>query len=129
MVHQLSYIENGSILIRNFHGTVQFSEIMESWIELIGHQKITDEIKGILNDFTGAELQMNINNLDQLMSTFMQYPDIFERIKLAVLMDTPKKIVLPILAEQKYPQFRIKAFSTYEAAIEWIKENDHNLMP
>jgi hypothetical protein len=95
VVHNLSYTDDGKILIRMFKGKITFAEVMESWHDLIHSDKIGHRIMGILNDFTYAELLMDRHNLDQLMAFFMNHSEIFERIRLAVVMILPENIVLP----------------------------------
>jgi hypothetical protein len=95
---------------------------MESWHDLIRDNKIEPQIIGILNDFTYAELLMDRENLIQLMAFFQSHSEIFERIRIAVVMVIPENIVLPVLAGQNYPQFKIEAFSTLDAAEKWLRE-------
>ena len=96
---------------------------MESWNDLVDNDRIGPLILGILNDFTYAELLMDRDQLDQLMDFFRSHHEIFERIKLAVVMLIPENIVLPVLASMNYPQFKIEAFSTLEAAEAWIRKS------
>jgi hypothetical protein len=121
MAHNISYSEDKKILIRTFKGKVSFAEVLASWQDLVHENRIGEEILGILNDFTYAELMMDRDNLEQLMSFFMSRADIFERIRLAVVMMLPENIVLPVLASQRYPQFKIEAFSTLDAAEAWLR--------
>ena len=123
MVYDIVYSEDSSILIRTFKGTVRFTEVIESWNYLVRSDMVEPGVIGILNDFTNAELEMDRKNLDHLMDFFQSYEEIFTRIKLAVVMVTPKNIILPILASQHFPQFRIRAFSTSAAAEKWIRSD------
>lgn len=121
MVHQISYSDDRKILIRTFKGKISFDEVLASWQDLVDHNRINEEVLGILNDFIYAELMMNRDHLDRLMAFFMSRSEIFERIRLAVVMTLPENIVLPVLASQNYPQFKIEAFSTLEAAETWLR--------
>lgn len=121
MDHKLEYSSDSKILYRKFQGTVTFEEIMDSWQDLIRNDKIGPQIIGVLNDFTYAELIMDRENLGKLMAFFQKHDEVFERIKLAVVMIIPENIVLPVLASQQYPQFKIEAFSTVESAERWLR--------
>ena len=121
MIYNIAYSDDRKILIRTFKGKVSFDEVLASWQELIHHNRISEEVLGILNDFTYAELMMDRDNLEQLMAFFTSHSEIFERIRLAVVMMLPENIVLPVLASQRYPQFKIEAFSTLEAAESWLR--------
>lgn len=118
---EIKYSPDSKLLIRKFTGKVGFEEVMESWKWLIRNDMIGNDLLGILNDFTRAELKMDPKNLDHLMLFFLEYPTIFKRIRLAVVMTLPENIILPILANQKYPQFEIQAFSTIKAAEDWLR--------
>ena len=121
MEYEIQHSPGAKILIRKFFGETGFDQVMESWEQLIREKMIGENISGILNDFTEAKLEMNPGNLDSLMEFFKEYPGIFERIKLAVVMTLPDNIVLPILANRKYPQYKIQAFSTLSAARQWLE--------
>jgi len=122
MVYDVTYSSDSRILIRTFKGRIRFSDVFESWDYLVRNDKIGPEVIGILNDFIYAELIMNRDNLVQLMSYFQENSEIFERIKLAVVMMSPESIVLPVIASQNYPQFKIEAFSTLDAAEKWLRQ-------
>ena len=122
MVYDITYSSDSRILIRTFKGRIRFSEVFESWDYLVRNDKIGPEVIGILNDFIYAELIMSRDDLVQLMSYFQENSEIFERIKLAVVMMSPESIVLPVIASQNYPQFKIEAFSTLDAAEKWLRQ-------
>ena len=121
MLPDVKYSDDLKILHRTFTGEVNFQEVMESWKWLIRNDMIGDDLIGILNDFTEANLKMDNENLEHLMLFFNEYSSIFKRIKLAVVMTLPVNIILPILANRKYPQYKIQAFSTLDAAKDWLK--------
>jgi len=78
-------------------------------------------ILGVIIDFRDASLHMNIDNLRELMDLFNRYKKTICAIKIATIMEKPENFVLPIYAELNYPEYKIKAFCTEEAAINWIK--------
>lgn len=62
---------------------------------------------------------MNLHSFEILIS-YLKKHEIFHRIKLAVVCDTPDKIIFPILGDSMSPDLYIKPFSTVEAAADWI---------
>jgi len=121
MKPEIKYSDDLKIMYRTFAGEVNFTEVMESWKWLIRNDMIGNDLIGILNDFSKAELKMDRKNLEHLMFLFKEYSTIFTRIKLAVVMTLPENIILPILASREYPQFKNQAFSTLEAAHNWLR--------
>ena len=121
MAYEYKYSSDSTVITKFFKGTIYFEELFEAWEELIHENKLDLPVTGILNDFTYAEVIMDRDKLGKLMDYFNARPDIFERIKIAVVMILPENIVYPVLASQNYPQFKIQAFSTVPAAEEWLK--------
>ena len=124
MQYEFEYSSDSKILIRSFKGKISFKEVLEYWDDLIWNKKMDPPLIGVLNDFTYAELMMDRENLDHLMGYFESHMKIFKRIKIAVVMIRPENIVLPVLASQNYPQFKIQAFSTVTAAEEWLRSEN-----
>jgi hypothetical protein len=119
MVNNIEYIEKSNYLIRVFHGVFNSSEILISWEYLIANKLNNHNYIGIINDFSDAKLNMELEELDPLMSLFSKNNKIFKNIKLAVITTSPDIIVFPIFAQSR-STFNIKAFSTMEAAKYWI---------
>lgn len=123
MSQEIKYSEDSRILIRTFRGRVEFRNVLASWVELVRENKLDPPLIGVLNDFTYADLIMDRNELGILMDFFTTHKSIFSRITLAVVMIRPENIVLPVIASQNFPDFRIQAFSTIPAAEDWIRIN------
>lgn len=119
MSYEIEYINKTNYLIRIFHGELHFPEIIASWEYLIEKYLKTHQFKGIINDFSDAQLKMELSDLDELMTLFKFNIKIFENLKLAVIMTSPDNIVFPVFAQNNSP-FNIKAFSTIESATEWV---------
>jgi hypothetical protein len=82
---------------------------------------LSDNHLGVLNDLCKANLEMNMNSFARLIEYLKSNP-YFSRIKLAVICDTPGKIVFPLLGEYKVRGLKIRPFTTLETAIDWILE-------
>jgi hypothetical protein len=111
--------ESGLVLVRKFHGKVNVEKIISSWNYLINNNLLTEKHLGVVNDLRDATLEMNTNCFQELINYMKENP-IFLKLKLAVVCDTPEKIVFPTLGEYTVKELWIKPFSTFEAAVEWV---------
>lgn len=109
------------ILIRKFTGKVNVEEIVRSWNFLLEKHLITDKTKGVINNLTESELDMNINSYGILID-FLKNNDILKNLRLAVICDTPGKVVFPMMGEETEKELTIKPFSTESAAVNWIMD-------
>ncbi len=121
MKQELTYIEGETILVRKVLGRMNLNEVIQSWKELIVKEKLRGDVKGVINDTNASDLDVSIEELEELYSFFRTHLDLFGKIKLAVVTERPRNIILPLYAEKKFPEFKIHAFSTYKSAIAWIK--------
>ena len=108
-----------SILIRNFIGKVSLKDIIDSWEYLHVNNLIDNKVKGVINNLSGCELIMDMENFKTLID-YLKKQDYIKEIKLAVITDTPKTMIFPFLGEEQERELKIKPFSTMEAAVNWI---------
>lgn len=80
---------------------------------------IENSTKGVINNLTGCDLFLDLNNFKTVLS-FLKEQEKLHGLKLAVICDTPKKTVFPILGGLDQNNFEIKPFSTVGAAVSWI---------
>jgi hypothetical protein len=113
-------VESGVVLIRKFHGRVSVTEIISSWEYLIKNKLLTENHIGVINNLIDCKLEMDKDCFRQLIEYLKKNP-IFFKIKLAVICDTPEKIVFPKIGERTIKELQIKPFSTYEAAVNWVQ--------
>lgn len=107
------------VLLRRFYGSIDIKDITDSWDYLLKENILNESHKGVINDIRDAEMNMNIQSFEKLLN-YLKKHDIFHRIKLAVVCDTPGKVIFPILGNTMHPDLKIKPFSTIEAAADWI---------
>jgi hypothetical protein len=113
------YLYSETILIRKFAGIVNINEIMGSWDYIISSNLLSENQKGVINDLTNCQLNMDSEDFDMLMAYLKSKP-LLRRIKLAVISDSPDKIIYPLMAEIQVKELKIKVFATLEAAVDWI---------
>jgi len=96
--HDHIYAYSEEILIRNFSGDVGVEEIIRSWEDLLDKGMLTSVHKGVINHLGNCNLNMNPESFDVLMGYLKQNP-VLKRLKLAVVCDSPRNIVFPLMAE------------------------------
>jgi len=110
---------SNSILIRKFIGKVSAPEIIESWNDLEENNLINTELKGIINDLTTCDLNMDMESFKVVIKFIKKHP-ILRSLRHAVISDSPEIIVFPTMAEGREIDLKIKPFSTMESAKDWI---------
>lgn len=108
-----------SILIRNFTGVVTVDDIISSWENLLEHNLIGPSTKGVINNLTNSELDMNMGSFEKLIG-YLKEQEVFKHVKLAVISTNPKFIVFPTIGLLDVHELKIKPFSTLESAEHWI---------
>ncbi len=76
---------------------------------------------GIINDFRELELDASINDVNKILKLIDDNYDIFKNIKIAVVVDSYKNIVFPMMVEKISKRAAIKPFSTLKAAEDWVQ--------
>lgn len=75
---------------------------------------------GIINDFYGVDLNMKINDVKKLTKLLEDNIEVFGALKMAVVVDSHKSIVFPIVADKFSAKVNIRPFSTFGYARDWI---------
>ncbi|MCF6356485.1 MAG: hypothetical protein L3J54_01650 [Draconibacterium sp.] len=119
IVHKKYSLFPEEILVRDFIGKVNEDDIVKSWGFVIENKMITPTIKGVINNLVGCELNMDMNGFKVVIEYFKKHKQ-FKDIKLAVVCDSPGKLVFPMLGEHRYTNIQIRPFSSVEAAVNWI---------
>ena len=120
MNQSIKYIDDSRILVRAIRGKADFEEIYDSWRDLIKDGYFNPPVIGMINDYCGAELMVDISDMKKIKVLLEDYPDIFKSIKIAVVVDSFKNIVFPMIVDKVSKQANVRPFSTFEAARDWI---------
>jgi len=117
----IRYTGDNKILVREARGRVTFSEIYNSWQDMITSGVLNASLIGIINDFRELELDASINDVNKILKLIDDNYDIFKNIKIAVVVDSYKNIVFPMIVEKISKRVAIKPFSTLKAAEDWVQ--------
>ena len=117
---EYTYLEDMNILLRSFSGRVTINDIIASWDEVINDKLVRENCVGVVSDFSICELLIKKKELALFVEYFDSKLDFFINLKLAPIIHSPK-IALTVIFEQMYHKVQLKAFSTIEAATEWIQ--------
>jgi hypothetical protein len=120
MNQRVKYIDEKKILVRAIRGKANFEEIYDSWKDLINKGYFAPPVIGMINDYCGAELKVDVSDIKKIKVLLEEYPEIFKTIKIAVVVDSFKNIVFPMIVEKVSKQANVRPFSTFEAARDWI---------
>ena len=115
------YNNKDNILVRKFTGSVNMTDVINSWQEDLDNQTVHKNLKGVITDFTECKNNATINELNKIVAFYKKNNHIFKHIKLAVVLDTPNVVIL-LMFEDIYSEIHHKAFSTYDAALAWVKK-------
>lgn len=66
-------------------------------------------------------MQVKLSELRKIV-TFLKTSEKLKSLKLAIVVNTPEKTVLPMLAVRYYSKLELRAFSEIKTAIRWILE-------
>jgi len=106
-----------TILVRKVTGKISAEDVLVSLKKMKNLLEEKPSVRCVLNDLLDCELDMNMETFMPVL-IYVKNQDWLKNIKMAVVTKNPKTIVFPILAEKK--ESRIKAFSSYEAAENWL---------
>ena len=120
MEQNVKYIDDNRILVREIRGEANFSEIYCSWKDLIENNDFNPSVIGMINDFRGVKLDVKISDIGKIKLLLEDNPQIFKSLKIAVVVNSYKNIVFPMLIEKVSKKANVRPFSTFEAAHDWI---------
>lgn len=108
------------VLIKYYYGNITIEDIVSSWEYAMENNVIPKNIKGFLLDYRNAFFDIDIKEYNQIPAFYKAHPEYFHNYKIAILIEKPKDIVIPILVQEKDDGYQSRPFSTIDAAIKWI---------
>lgn len=117
-----TYDKKNKVLIKAFEGTVYMDDVIESWRTDMENKRVTIELKAVITDFKRVNNKANISELNKITDFYKEHFEIFKDMKLAVVIDSPPGVAMLYLFEKKNDEFKHRAFTTIDAAMEWCLE-------
>lgn len=111
-------IDGKEIIIRELKGDISATEIIDSFKYIIEH-KITNDCVGIITETSEAQFRFSIREFGRILH-FLKLTKKIKSLKLAIIVNTPNKIIFPMIAGKKIPFLQIRPFSGKEAALTWM---------
>lgn len=101
-------------------GKITLEDIMSTWKHIIDENKIPDLNRGFIVDFINADLLVPARDFILIYAFYEEHPSIFRSRKIGLVMNKPNQVIFPLLIESEHPTFFPRAFSSTEAAVDWI---------
>jgi hypothetical protein len=117
--HTLQTIYGKEILFRSFYGVFTADREIQMLQYALDEGLITDLTKGIVIDLCSARFKMEVGDVNIILD-FVNSDERLKYLKFAILVDTPDKIIHPLLGGIYRENIKVEPFSTREAAIEFI---------
>lgn len=106
-------------LVRNVVGTFTVQDEIDMLKYALGHHLIDEEITGMVIILNDTEFDFEVGEGHRIIDYCASDP-LLARLKYALVVDTPEKIIHPLVGNIYSSEAKLRPFSTEEAAIEWI---------
>lgn len=122
MVNKFRYNfdENTGIFYKNYYGKITLDDIQSSWNRAIADKIIPSNTRGFILDYREASFEIDVRESHRIGEYYRQHLNVFGGKRIAIVTDTPKDIVIPILVESRDKGYSSHPFSTIEGAVQWV---------
>lgn len=103
-----------------YFGLISIEDIASSWYFAFENNLIPQNVKGFILDYRNATFNFEIEDHIEISEFYKKHIDVFKNLKIAIITDKPKDVVIPILVKSKDSGYESRPFSTIEAAIIWV---------
>lgn len=108
------------IMHKKHSGTFELKDILNSWDVIIKEAPYINDVRGYLLDYIDSSLKLNKRSDKKIINYFNSHEEVFGGAKFAIVVSTPRDIIYPIIIEGLPKTYELKAFSTIEAAEDWL---------
>lgn len=121
---EYSYIDvlEKRILCRKFSDNASLKDVISSFEEIMENQMLSENTIGIISDLRGVKFDINPSVFKRVSAFLKSNPELYT-YKLAAITDTPKQVVMVIIANNVSSKLNAKPFSTLEASLKWMTED------
>lgn len=110
---------NKEILFRSFAGNLTANAEIQMLQYAVDNGFINDRVSGMVIDVSKARFTMEPSDGLKIIDYTASIPKLAP-LKYAIIVDTPEKIIFPLLGGIKRQEAKLRPFSTEQAAIKWI---------
>jgi len=111
-----------NILYKYYYGSISIEDIFSSWQYAFDNNMISKDIKGFILDFRESTFDFKVDKFQDISNFYKEHIDVFGGTKIGLISVNPRDVVIPILFTTKDKGYKSSAFSTDQAAIDWILE-------
>jgi hypothetical protein len=108
------------ILYKFYFGPIALEDIELSWLYAFENKMIPKETKGFILDYRKASFKIQIKDHVKIANFFREHLDVFGGLKIAIITEEPKDVVIPVMLKTKDDGYSSKPFCTREAAVKWV---------
>jgi hypothetical protein len=108
------------VFYKYYYGSINVDDICSSWECLIERNLIPENVAGFILDYSLASFNVAASEHAVIPEFYRKHLDVFGNLKIAIITQTPRDIVIPILIEKKDNGYFSKPFYTIQAALKWI---------
>jgi hypothetical protein len=108
------------ILYKYYYGLITLEDIESSWEFAFDNGCIPKDVKGFILDYRKSNFNIKIEEHIAIANFYKRHLEVFGNLRIAIITEEPKDIVIPILVKSKDDGYCSKPFSTLESAIEWV---------
>lgn len=115
--------EQSNVFFLLYAGAINFKDILNSWQFSFEKRIIPKSVNGFVMDFRNATVDFQVEDYKEFTKTRSISSGGLKDIRIAVLVDSPKAVVVAMLLELEVSCYSIKPFHTKEAAVKWLLTN------
>jgi len=119
----VEFNKDSKILVNTLTGNINISDVIDMYYRVEYYGSLPADLK-IIIDSENARYNFTEKNLQEIMNAIKHLLTKFDSIQEAIVQSSPYETAMAILYEQmvEFDNFRFKAFSTHEAAIQWLQD-------
>ncbi|PLX22738.1 MAG: hypothetical protein C0597_01990 [Marinilabiliales bacterium] len=112
--------KQSGILYKTYFGEITLYDITSSWDRAIQNNIIPNETKGFILDYREAFFRIKTNETSGIAEYYRNNLKVFNNMRIAIITESHKDIIVPILVKEEDFNYSSRPFSTIEAAVSWI---------
>lgn len=119
---EVKYYNKLDIFHEHFVGGFTIDDLISHYIS-VGENNYLPRKLNVIVDYTQAEFNFDLDNLDELAETIRQNVIKYKYVKAAILHAKPYEQVISMMFEslvKEIPNFYTEIFTTKKAAIRWL---------